>query len=138
MLKMCNPYLVTFLKMQPMFHATLHSGTSLVVYQQEVSFLPWGIFFFEAKICLACSRHSDGREWVKNQLGVGKKLMREKIQVFRWWGVGKKLVGLGRKKFPLFFFPCVPFVLNAYDLIQSPPSECLEQAKICFDFVHSR
>ena len=136
MLKICNLYLVTFLKMKPMFHATLHSSPSPVVYQQEVSSLPWGIFFFAGKICLPFSRHSDCREWVKNQLGVAKKLMREKIQPFKWWGAGKKLVGHGRK-IPLDFFSCVPFALDAYNLTRSPLSDCLQQANICFD-QHSR
>ena len=66
-----------------------------------------------------------------------KNLPRENIQVFRWWGAGEKLVG-HRQKIPLVFsFPCVPFVLDTYDLTCSPLSECLEQAKICFD-IHSR
>lgn len=138
MLKICNLYLVTFLKMQPMFHATLHSSTSPVVYQQEVSSLPQGIFFFAAKVCLACSRHSGGREWVKNQLAEGKKLMREKIQVFRWWGAGKKLVGRGQKKFPCFFFPYVPFVLDAYDLTLHSPQHLNAWNRLnCFE-LHSR
>lgn len=136
MLKICNLYLVTFLKMKPMFHATLHSGPSPVVYQQEVSSLPWGIFFFAAKICLAFSRHSDCREWVKNQSGVAKKLMRKKSSHSFCGEQAKNQLGTGEKS-PRFFCPCVPFALDAYNLTCSPLSDCLEQAKICYD-VHPR
>ena len=58
------------------------------------------------------------------------------FQGFRWWGVGKKLVGCRQKignsltptHLPSFFLLVFFFVLAVYKLTPSPPFECLEQA----------
>ena len=71
-------------------------------------------------------------------VGCGQKIDEGKNPGVQMVESRREISWAGAKNSSRFFFPCVPFALDAHNLTQSPPSECLEQAKICFRFVHSR